>query len=73
MPLIVRSFNHGVEAGQPQERVKMEAVSSEIEESMVEGDSKEVIEGKWNEDENLKFVIFIHYYQDIFSSKHKRK
>jgi len=31
------------------------------------------IEGKWNDEENIKFVIFICHNKDIFKSKEKRK
>lgn len=48
MPLLNRNINHGLDAGQPQERVKIEEPSSEMEESMVEGESRELVEGKWN-------------------------
>lgn len=30
-------------------------------------------EGRWGEGENVKFVVFVNYYQDIFVSRHKRK
>jgi hypothetical protein len=30
-------------------------------------------EGKWEDDQNLKFIVFIDFYAKIFSSKHKRK
>ena len=73
MPLLNRNINHGLESPQVQERVKTEEVSLELSESGMEEGSKELVEGKWNEDENLRFVIFIHYYQDIFSSRHRRK
>lgn len=31
------------------------------------------IEGKWSDEENIKFVIFICHNKDIFKSKEKRK
>ena len=73
MPLINRSMNHGSEAAQALERVKIEEPLSELPESNSSEENKEVVEGKWNDDENLKFIIFVNYYQEIFSSRHKRK
>lgn len=48
MPLLNRNINHGLDAGQLQGRVKLEEPSSEMEESVVEGESRELAEGKWN-------------------------
>ena len=73
MPLINRTINHGAEQSQLAERVKIEEPLPDLSESMFSEENKEVVEGKWNDDENLKFVIFVNYYQDIFSSRHKRK
>lgn len=49
MPLINRNINHVVDAGDAQERVKIEEPASEMEESVVSAESKELAEGKWNE------------------------
>jgi hypothetical protein len=73
MPLLNRNINQATERSRPAERVKLEEPLSDFEESLLEEGSKEVVEGKWNDDENLKFVIFVNYYQDIFASRHKRK
>ena len=73
MPLINRSINHTGEGVVAVERVKVEEPLSDLPESNLSEGSKELIEGKWNDDENLRFVIFVNYYQDIFSSRHKRK
>lgn len=43
MPLVIRSINHGPEGGQPQERVKLEEPYSEVEESWLSGESKELV------------------------------
>jgi hypothetical protein len=48
MPLLNRNINHGIEGPQVQERVKTEEVSFDLSESgMEEGESKELVEGKW--------------------------
>ena len=73
MPLINQNINHGAKQSQMAERVKIEESLPDLSESMFSEENKEVVEGKWNDEENLKFVIFVNYYQDIFSSRHKRK
>ena len=72
MPLINRTINHSCEPAKPTERVKLETPFN-LQESVEDEENREGIEGKWNDEENLKFVIFVNYYQDIFSSKYKRK
>lgn len=70
MPLIDRQLTQSIPAlSLP--RVKLEAPSFLDSSSSEEG--REGPDGKWSVEENLRFVIFVHYYQEIFSSRHRRR
>lgn len=34
---------------------------------------KEIAEGRWEEQDNLRFTVFIEYHQEVFLSRHQRK
>jgi len=39
----------------------------------VEKNNDKSIEGKWTEEENLKYILFMDYHSKVFISKEKRK
>ena len=73
MPLFTKTINPKVQSVPPLERVKIEELEAPESESTPLDELKEVNEGRWTEEENFKFVIFVAYYQDIFVSRHRRK
>ena len=47
--------------------------SEHIYKRRVEKNNEKNIEGKWTEEENLKYVVFMDYHSKVFMYKEKRK
>lgn len=73
MPGSYRQLTHIIHPPPALQNAKITSPPPLLPESDPSLDLKDGSEGKWSEEENLSFCIFVHYFQDIFSSKHKRK
>lgn len=72
MPGSYRSITHILKRPEMPKVKAEEEIDPESESSPVE-ENQEVESSKWSLEENLKFAIFVHYYENIFASKRKRK
>lgn len=55
------------------DRCSEEVDAQQVYKRRVEKFNKNSIEGKWTEEENLKYILYMDYHYKIFVSKEKRK